>query len=195
MLVDNAIEADYHRPFRFQRTAPTVLADIYALPFRDGLFDYSICSHVLEHLEDPEAAARELSRVSRAGYVETPSDLHEKLFPMVWHRWMVRREGDHLRFEAKPSPLLDERLGQWFFDRWEKDASLMRFIWSHTDDLFVQHRWSGRLRVETVGKPAEWFTPEEADEALKCEHALVVSPGRRRVYDTLARWRYPRRPR
>jgi len=39
--------------------------DIHRLPFKDGQFDLVTCSEVLEHLEDPEAAFRELARVSR----------------------------------------------------------------------------------------------------------------------------------
>ncbi|MBE9552988.1 MAG: methyltransferase domain-containing protein [Proteobacteria bacterium] len=38
-------------------------ADLTALPFRDESFDFVICSHVLEHIEDDRAAMAELFRV------------------------------------------------------------------------------------------------------------------------------------
>lgn len=38
-------------------------ADLTALPFRDESFDFAICSHVLEHVEDDRAAMAELFRV------------------------------------------------------------------------------------------------------------------------------------
>jgi SAM-dependent methyltransferase len=38
-------------------------ADLTALPFRDESFDFAICSHVLEHIEDDRAAMDELFRV------------------------------------------------------------------------------------------------------------------------------------
>jgi 2-polyprenyl-3-methyl-5-hydroxy-6-metoxy-1,4-benzoquinol methylase len=41
------------------------IASAYALPFRDGQFDLAICCEVLEHLEEPELALREIGRVSR----------------------------------------------------------------------------------------------------------------------------------
>jgi 2-polyprenyl-3-methyl-5-hydroxy-6-metoxy-1,4-benzoquinol methylase len=39
--------------------------DIYKLKYKDNSFDLVICSEVLEHLEDPQKALRELARVSR----------------------------------------------------------------------------------------------------------------------------------
>ena len=41
----------------------SVHMDIHDLKFRDGTFDYVICSHVLEHVADDRAAMRELGRV------------------------------------------------------------------------------------------------------------------------------------
>lgn len=40
-------------------------ADIYKLPFKQKCFDIVLCSEVLEHLEKPDDAVRELMRVSR----------------------------------------------------------------------------------------------------------------------------------
>lgn len=40
------------------------VGDIYRLPYPDGAFDLVICSEVLEHLENPAAALKELVRVS-----------------------------------------------------------------------------------------------------------------------------------
>lgn len=42
-------------------------ADMTALPFRDGSFDFAICSHVLEHVEDDRTAMAELFRVLAPG--------------------------------------------------------------------------------------------------------------------------------
>jgi SAM-dependent methyltransferase len=56
---------------------PGVLEDI---PFKDGAkFDYLYLSHVLEHTPSPEKAAKEINRVSKRGYIETPSPLREQI--------------------------------------------------------------------------------------------------------------------
>lgn len=39
--------------------------DIYALPFEDGQFEHVLCSHTIEHVDDPERFFRELQRVGK----------------------------------------------------------------------------------------------------------------------------------
>ncbi|HUB95460.1 MAG TPA: methyltransferase domain-containing protein [Stellaceae bacterium] len=92
-------------------------------PFPDKFFDFSFCSHLLEDVRDPLAVVRELSRVAKSGYVETPSREREIFAKDRWaalsarigrppevgfyhHRWFVEAEGTHLRFLAKTSELL-----------------------------------------------------------------------------------------
>jgi SAM-dependent methyltransferase len=192
IIVDRAIDQVADRTNGFRRTAPAVIADIESLPFRDGAFDFSVCAHVLEHVEDPAKAANELSRISRRGYVETPSNLHEKLFPIGWHRWFVRQVDGRLQFVAKESPFLDEDLSGFFVPRWVIDRTLMRFVWDHTDDLFIQHVWRQTLEVEVIGRPAEWFTEEEKLEQTSMGDAPKSSEARRLAYDLASRVRYRR---
>ena len=50
--------------------------DITALPFRDAAFDWILCSRVLSHIADLDAAVRELARVLKAGGECLISDVH-----------------------------------------------------------------------------------------------------------------------
>ena len=59
------------------------------MPFKDKSFDFVIASHVLEHSSDPEAFLRELMRVGKAGYIETPDALFERINPFRFHRLEV----------------------------------------------------------------------------------------------------------
>lgn len=77
-----------------------VIGDALNMPFRDGEFDYVIASHIAEHVDDPEQLCRELSRVARAGYVETPGWFGDRLLREDYHHWRVGRHGrSGLRFE------------------------------------------------------------------------------------------------
>jgi SAM-dependent methyltransferase len=54
--------------------------DLESLPFGPmESFDYVYASHVFEHVGDPEKAVREINRVAKRGYIETPSPLREQL--------------------------------------------------------------------------------------------------------------------
>ena len=75
---------------------PFVVADAHHLPFRDGAFAYTICSHILEHMDDPQQFARELERTSAGGYIQSPSEIAERLFHWSFHRWYVNLVGETL---------------------------------------------------------------------------------------------------
>jgi len=76
-------------------------ASLTALPFVSETFDLIICKHVLEHLEEPEPACRELARVLRPGgrlLILTPNRFHyvpllASLLPHRVHRLVARGRG------------------------------------------------------------------------------------------------------
>lgn len=95
-------------------------------PFPDKHFDFAFCSHLLEDVRDPIFVCKELIRVAKAGYIETPSRAREifakaRFFevralagamPDVGfnhHRWFVEIDGVHVRFTAKDQRLLNRR--------------------------------------------------------------------------------------
>ena len=109
-------------PQHARRSLPAtwVQVDLCATPwpFPDKYFEFSFCSHVLEDVRDPVAVLREISRVSRAGYIETPSRAREIFVPAryprlaAWlgrvpaagfpaHRWYVENIQGQFRFLAK----------------------------------------------------------------------------------------------
>ncbi len=47
------------------------------IPFPDKHFDFVYCRHTLEDIFNPFYACREMSRVGKAGYIETPSPMAE----------------------------------------------------------------------------------------------------------------------
>lgn len=63
-------------------------------PFQDNEFDYVICSHVIEHIDNVEEFCAEMFRVARAGYMEYPLFYYEYLFDIPEHvNVLIRKEG------------------------------------------------------------------------------------------------------
>ena len=48
-----------------------------ALPFEDNSFDFVYCRHVIEDMYNPFLLCKEMERVGKAGYIETPSPMAE----------------------------------------------------------------------------------------------------------------------
>ena len=62
---------------------------IYSLPFEDGEFESVLCSHTIEHVDDPERFYAELQRVGRSVTLVVPPlyDLGAVLNIME-HKWI-----------------------------------------------------------------------------------------------------------
>jgi ubiquinone/menaquinone biosynthesis C-methylase UbiE len=132
---------------------PFVVADGRALPFKDKSFDFVFTSHILEHVDDPYAFVAELARVARGGYIETPSELGEKIFGWDFHQWIVRAEGDTLVMRRRTDPSL---FGSYFHDLYAQDPFFTEFVDSHFGDFYVQYEWHGSipLRIEADTRSA-----------------------------------------
>jgi SAM-dependent methyltransferase len=91
VVVDKFTDHNYHRSgdLRVLRNQTFIHADGEHLPFRDREFDYLICCQVLEHVENPARFLAELFRVSKRGYLETPSLIGERLAPKSSHKWIL----------------------------------------------------------------------------------------------------------
>lgn len=95
-----------------------IVHDFYDLPwpFPDKFFDFSLCMGTLEDLRDPIIIAKEIQRVSKAGYISTPTRAWEtsyinnthsavkQLIGYIHHRWLVEINNGDLIFKYK-SPL------------------------------------------------------------------------------------------
>jgi len=78
--------------------------------YKDGQFDFFICSHILEYVPDDRRALRELYRILRAGgqgILMVPIDLSRKEIDedpncnTLAERWRRFGQGDHVRSYSK----------------------------------------------------------------------------------------------
>lgn len=103
------------------------IADIYALPYKDNSFDIVLCNEVLEHLERPQDAIKELIRVSNKYLLlSVPNE--------PWFRLANFFRGRHItRFGNHPEHIQH---------------------WSHTD--FVKFLKKNKLKVRDKKLPFAW---------------------------------------
>lgn len=59
--------------------------DGYNIPYEDDFFDVLLCSHVIEHVENPRILLREIKRVSKFQILEIPIDFSFKCDEKVNH--------------------------------------------------------------------------------------------------------------
>ncbi|WP_346618796.1 methyltransferase domain-containing protein [Blastococcus montanus] len=138
---------------RARVSRPLFNADAVAMPFADGVFDYTICSNLLEHVVDPAGVVQELMRVSRAGYIEVPEASSAKIVDFPSHIWWCRldpgTDPPTLVLTAKTAPDFDPEIARYL-----RRSGLERRVESVLNSRF-EHRvvmlhWTGTIphRVE-----------------------------------------------
>lgn len=120
-------------------SARLIVGEATVLPFAKGSFDFVYASHVLEHVEEPEQACREIMRVGMAGHIETPSP---------WEMSLLRIIGfiDGSCFRRAP---MYWRLSPSWLRRWRGFAPVVMASFCAS----FMRRWiSGRLSIVSVGR-------------------------------------------
>jgi SAM-dependent methyltransferase len=157
-LADKYPEQTTHRTEAIARDArPFHQVDLQALPFADKAYDFVFCSHVLEHLDDPGRAIRELSRVGRRGYIEVPTRVSDVMFNFTrlpqHHRW-------HGLVLGRTLVLMEwcdwerRELGNEFFDalQSEYDNAFQQFFERNRDLFFASLHWQGAIGFIVLDK-------------------------------------------
>ena len=162
ILCDKFIDDDEQRGGIIVADRPMVEADGQFLPFADGAFDYVICSHVLEHVEDPDLLVSELMRVAPRGYIETPSEIGERIYGWHYHNWVVNLIDGCLVLQKN-----DKRteFGQLFHTLAAKNKYWKRFHIMHHRLFLVQYEWEGKIDYEIMDG-------QESPLDLKCSQTI-----------------------
>lgn len=130
---------------------PLVLADIHELPFSDKSFDFIYAAHLLEEVDDPIRASKEIMRVGKRGYIETPTVGKDFLF--AWARniqkWHVVGIASNLCFfEYSDRQLSGVNSTVWrnlIFDKWHHP--LQDVFWDNQDIFNVMFQWTDCFSV------------------------------------------------
>ena len=143
---------------RARISRPLFNSDAARMPFADGVFDYTICSNLLEHVPDPAGVVRELVRVSRAGYIEVPEASSAKIVDFPSHIWWCRldrgTDPPTLVFSAKDAPEFDPEIADYL-----RRSGVQRRVEAALNSRF-EHRvimlhWSGSIPCRVEGSVSD----------------------------------------
>jgi ubiquinone/menaquinone biosynthesis C-methylase UbiE len=158
VLTDKFADDNYHRcgDVKVLKHQKFVEASGEALPFQDKEFDYVICSHVAEHVDDPAIFLNEISRVGKAGYLETPSLLGEYLAPKKSHQWVVLEISNKLVFVSKSRLGLQvsHDFGELFLEYLPQSSLGFKILQrTHPQLMTVNYEWKDS--IEYVVEPSD----------------------------------------
>ena len=150
----------HHAPLISDRK--TVIGVVENLPFKDKTFDFIIASHVLEHTSEPKKFLDELQRVGKAGYIEVPDALMERLNPYIDHRLEIRAVENKLFIKKKKQSIIDLELKKLYESR-AKPLIAGYLIPKFPFSFHVRYYWSNQIDYE-ISNPevfAGWVSTED----------------------------------
>ncbi len=145
-------------------------SDVAHMPFHDKAFDFSFCSHLLEHVDDPGAVIKEITRVSRAGYLEVPNGILETIRPFRSHLWFVYWTRNKLVFVRKSKKMHDVL---------SQNGITYDHMLGKIPSPFIRLYWKGSIPYEVIDtlKPAERFVSVVGDvvpQPAKALHGYTI---------------------
>jgi hypothetical protein len=177
---------------------PTVFGDASKMPFKDKAFDFVIASHILEHMADPETFLKELQRVGKAGYIETPNALFERLHPYNIHCLEIIENNGVLHIHKNRGPVEDSFLGT---KNLLGDGSIWGKYMHDSPQMFhVRYFWNDEIKYE-VSNPeisAHWIEEINAHSEIgETKDSYLTDESGWRAYGLaiLNRWHVYRRSR
>ncbi|WP_428329542.1 class I SAM-dependent methyltransferase [Mucilaginibacter sp.] len=151
-VVDKYVEDNTHRSgnLKVLKNQIFLQADGEDLPFKDQEFDYVICRHVLEHVDDPIKFVKEQARVAKMGYMETPSLLGEYMAPKQSHRWIIQDIDDKIVMYDKKEINFHtwQDFGEVFLYYLPKTSIGFKILErTHASILTVNYEWQDNIEI------------------------------------------------
>lgn len=126
-----------------------IKADVEKLPFKDKVFDFVFCSHLLEHVENPDKAIKELTRVAKKGYIEVPASILELFQPFPSHLWYCLYIDKTLVFrrKEKKNDFLIDNIKEFGNDIFKND--IFQYLLNR-NQIFLRLYWKQNLKYKII---------------------------------------------
>ncbi len=143
-------------PFKSIQGIPVYECSVENMPFNNQEFDFIYCSHVLEHVDNPEKACEELMRVGKRGYIETPSkgkDIFLNSAKTSNHKWWIEIINDTLVFTEYRPEEIDALQSDLLMDmhcapQTRREKAFSSLIYLKADRVNTMFLWEGRFGYE-----------------------------------------------
>lgn len=149
---DSTLEAEEQRgrTTSLKTKRQVVFFDGMRFPFEDNTFDYVICSHVLEHVDDVDAFVSEIVRVGKKGYIEYPRVYYEYLYNFQVHLNILKYREDRLLWMKKADAGFDSfcAVQKLFYELLA--AGETGFVDKHKSLFFEGFEWDGQVTTERI---------------------------------------------
>jgi ubiquinone/menaquinone biosynthesis C-methylase UbiE len=149
------------------------------LPFADNEFDYTICSHVLEHVDNVEKLISELTRVSSKGYMEYPTIYYEYLYNFRVHKNLIHNKDNIIYWMKKSDTKLNEFAAVQDFFYQTLTSDYFEMIETYKSYFFEGYEWFDTIISKEVDDIAllclnpEQFKGEVLKEVNKKKSGLI----------------------
>jgi ubiquinone/menaquinone biosynthesis C-methylase UbiE len=180
VITDKFTDSNYHRAadIKVLKHQRFVEASGEQLPFKDKEFDYVICCHVVEHVDNPATFLDELSRVGKGGYLECPSLMGEFFIPKESHQWVCLDIDSKLVFVNKKRLGFNQTsdFGEVFLDYLPTSSLGFKIMQrTHPQLLTVNYEWKDKIEY-IVDPPDEELQKYFKQPWSKQMYQRVVPP-------------------
>ncbi|MES2593305.1 MAG: glycosyltransferase [Bacteroidota bacterium] len=169
VLIDNELNETEHRSGK-KANVPSdkkmVVGDALNMPFENKEFDYIIASHIAEHIDDPEQFCKELCRVGKRGYIETPGPVDEFFLNEPFHKWIVSKSDNSLIFTEKKNfkPFSGLFYGLYYLNETRTGHKPLRSsnsflklasksigkVWAYLPKTYTRFYWENSISVKVI---------------------------------------------
>lgn len=158
--------------------------DTEKLPYKTDQVNFAYCRHTVEDLGNPGHFLKELRRVSKRGYIETPSPMAEVTRGVagpgvgyIHHRWIVWSENGVLNLIPKYS-LLETK--DWF--NFAPLLNSNKFAWN-TYHLFGGKFLGGKLKFKIWSHEKDFRIDDHESYRKIIAHACEVAMEEAKMFD------------
>ena len=172
---------DYSEDFKIKNLKFTKIEPDKKLPFKDKEFDYIICAHVIEHVNDPIFFKQEIERIGKSGYIELPTRLNDNIVfgcdeEIYGHKWWFEFDDDNKKFifaEKKDAIEQFVSVGSIFnlTDIFE-DSFIIQTYWNDSIEMEVKEPYEIEKKISFLSLVKKYFSKKIRIQLSKIKNLI-----------------------